>query len=432
MALGNVFVYDTDGNIGVENTSYPEKVCGMLFDISEQTDIWTSEPGKTLAAKLKGTVVEVNSLIDAKELGINSEVPFLQGIPLYHITHFFRVAGGTGRLFLAFRDCSTDWNALIDMQKAAGGSISQFGIWTEQCLWREGASGSETYLLNLVSDIQETARLMRSDYHSPAVMVLNANTAKIKGTTGDTGEVVLSKIPSCINESRDVAVYLSQARDPEVAAMQAALASCTPVGTMGAALGCLTKANVAENIGHIMNFELSDCFADIEMGFGNATVASGAVTDATPYDSLSITQLNKLDDLGYNFLYKQVGLEGQVFFSNDHTCSVGDYRSIARNRVINKARRSVRTALLPYVNAPIKLDPKTGQLSTAQITVFKNLVTDILSAMDTADEIAGPGTVDIPVNQNILKNDALQMSFTVIPMGCSTRITVTEGFVLHS
>ena len=41
MALGGVFMSDIDGNIGVEKTNVTERISGLLFDISGQTDFWT-------------------------------------------------------------------------------------------------------------------------------------------------------------------------------------------------------------------------------------------------------------------------------------------------------------------------------------------------------------------------------------------------------
>ena len=145
---------------------------------------------------------------------------------------------------------------------------------------------------------------------------------------------------------------------------------------------------------------------------------------------MSQIQLDTLEELGYVFLVKYSGLEGHVYFSGDTTCSNGDYRTISRNRVINKSRRSVRTALLPYVNSPIKVDPATGNLSAAQIAVFTNLITKILNAMVAAEEISGIGAVTIPANQNILQNDTLIIQYTMVPIGTAKAIKVTEGLVL--
>lgn len=442
MALGGVFMTDTDGNIGVERTNLTEKVCGLLFDISAQSNIWTTGVGATLAAKLKDTVVELNRLEDAEELGLtafsggaagdSATTDFLAGIPYYHINHFFKKNSNSGRLFIAFADCSSSWNALIDMQKAAHGVINQFGVWTEQSLWKQASDVAETYTIQIRDNLELVAETMANDYNAPAVILLNANTAKVATSSSDLATVTWSKIPSCISKARYVSILLGQDSNDEVAAMQTSLESCTPVGNIGAALGCLAASNVAVSIGWVQQHDLIDYFGDIELGFGDSTVVNKALTNPMRYDSLTSIQINQLDDLGYVFLCRYAGLEGHVYFSGDQTCSDGDYRTIGRNRVINKSRRSVRAALLPYVNSPIKVDPATGQLSAAQITVFSNLITDILTAMRDAEEISGIGAVTIPATQNILQNDRLILSYTMVPIGTAKEIRVTEGLVLSA
>lgn len=440
MALGGVYMIDTDGNIGQEIFNLTEKVCGLLFDISGQPDFWTKGPGATLAESLKDNIIELNSIDDAVAAGITAYTgemdedgvskDLLHGIPYYHINHFFTIAGGSGRLFVMFADCSQNWNAIIDMQKASFGIINQFGVWTEQNLWKKMDESASQYSISIVGDLQSVAESLANTYNAPASILLCANTAKVKTASGEDGTIVWSEIPTCAIDARYVTVLLGQGLDNEVSSMQIALESKTPVGTVGAALGCLSQASVAESIGWVQYFDLINYFPDIEFGFGNAEVTDSKLTNSTKYSSLSQIQLDNLEELGYVFLVKYAGLEGHVYFSGDSTCSDGDYRTISRNRVINKSRRSVRAALLPYVNSPIKVDPATGYLSTAQITVFTNLITDILNAMVAAEEISGIGAVTIPSNQNILKNDTLIIQYTMVPIGTAKTIKVTEGLVL--
>ena len=440
MALGGVYMTDTDGNIGKEVSTLTEKVCGLLFDISGQTDFWTKGPGATLSETLKDAVIELNSLEDAEAAGITAysgemgedgaSKDLLNGIPYYHINHFFTVAGGSGRLFVMFADCSKNWDALVDMQKAASGAINQFGVWTEKSLWKKMDPAANKYSISIVGDLQSVAENLANNYNAPASILLCANSAQVETADGLNSNVVWSEIPTCVIDARYVTVLLGQGMDVEVSKMQTSLTSRTPVGTVGAALGCLTQASVAESIGWVRNFDLVNYFPDIEFGFGDATVVESKLTNSTKYSSLSQYQLDSLEELGYVFLVKYSGLEGHVYFSGDSTCSNGDYRTIARNRAINKSRRTVRTALLPYVNSPIKVDPSTGQLSSAQITIFTNIITDILNAMVAAEEISGIGSVVVPANQNILKNDTLTIQYTAIPVGTAKAIKVTEGLVL--
>lgn len=442
MALGGVFMTDTDGNIGKQLSSLSEKVCGLVFDISAQTDIWTKGAGVSLAAALKDTVVELNSIEDAEKLGLaaytgeqdssGDSKDFLAGIPYYHIKQFFTGCNNSGRLFISFADCSSDWSAVVNVQKAAHGMINQFGVWTEQRLWKQTDAGAATYSIQIVNDLQSVAKELADSYNAPCVILLNANTSRVATSSGDSTKVVFSKIPTCITGARYVSVLLGQGLDTDVTKMQCSLESTTPVGNVGAALGEMTRCNVGESIGWVRNHDLVGYFPDIEFGFGDAEISDGALKNSTRYSSLSKAQLDTLDNLGYVFLVRYSGLEGHVYFSGDRTCSDGDYCTISRNRVINKSRRSVRTALLPYVNSPIKVNRTNGQLSAAQITVFTNLITDILNAMTDAEEISGLGKVTIPATQNILKNDKLIIQYTIVPLGCAKTIEVTEGLVLSA
>ncbi len=433
---------DTDGNIGTSKVNLSEKVCGLIFDISAQTGFWESEPGLAAAASLQGNIVEFNTLDDAVNAGIAeySEITpstaadyLLNGVAYYHIKRFFNLVGGSGRLFVYFADCSTNWNALVEMQNAARGQISQIGVWTEQNLWKQVSEEADSYALqSIVLDLNTVAAQLANEYHAPISVLLNANVAQVATATDALSTVALSKIPSVIGKSRYVSVLLGQDANTDVAAIQASLTSKTPVGTIGVALGSLVNSNVGESIGWVQQHNLAEYFFDIEFGFGDVSDNGGELASTTNYAALTRTQIDDLDDKGYVFLCRYAGYEGGVFFSGDQTCSDGDYRTISRNRVINKSRRVVRTALLPYVNAPIKVDPATGALSAAQIAIFTNLLTDVLNAMVTSEEISGIAYITVPADQNILKNDTLTLKYGLIPLGTSKVIDVSEGLALSA
>lgn len=433
MALGGVFMSDTDGNIGTSSTTSTEKVTGLLFDISKQENFFTAGAGLAAKDKLQGTVIEINSMDDLKDLGITpysgeSEKDLLFGIPYYHINHFFSIQGSTGRLFIMFADCGTDWSAIEQMQQAAHGMINQLGVWTDQSLWKQTDPEADTYSIDLVTGLQSMAASLAEE-NAPLSILLSANSAVVATADTPKKQVELAKIPSCIIGARYVTVLLGQGLDADVSAMQLANTNSTPVGTIGAALGCLALASVQESIAWVNKFNLVGYFPDIEMGFGDVTLASDKFTSTLKYSSLNKVQLDGLDDKGYVFLCKYAGLESGVYFSKDQTCSDGDYRTMARNRTIHKSRRAVRNALLPYTHSPLKVDPSTGYLSSAKITMFQNIVSDILTAMQTNEEISGY-SVTIDSNQNVLKNDTLVIKYSLVPVGTASRIEVVEGLAL--
>lgn len=434
MALGGVFMSDTDGNIGTSSTTSTEKVTGLLFDISKQAKFFEEGAGLAVKDKLQGNVIEINSMDDLKELGItaysgDTEKDLLFGIPYYHINHFFGIQGSTGRLFIMFADCGVDWNAIEQMQRAAHGMINQLGVWTEQSLWKQTDPEAETYSIDLVTDLQSKAASL-ADENAPLSILLCANSAVIATDEESVKKVELGKIPTCVINARFVSVLLGQGLDADVSAMQLANQNLIPIGNIGAALGCIASASVQESFAWVNKFNLIGYFPDIEMGFGDVTLNSESkLTSTLKYSSLNKIQLDDLDDKGYIFLCKYSGLESGVFFSKDQTCSNGDYRTVARNRTIHKSRRAVRNALLPYVNSPLKVDPSTGYLSSAKITMFQNIVSDILTTMQNNEEISG-FSVTIDKNQNVLKNDTLIIKYSLVPVGVASRIEVVEGLAL--
>lgn len=445
MALGNVFITDVDGNIPNQTGSSNEKITGLLFDIALQPTLFTQGYGKTNETKIKaGDVAYVTSLKSAiEDFGIiervtataeqESNVNFLHGIPAYHIREFFRLSGnvnGSGRLYVMFADCSASWEAIETMQRVAGGSISQLGIWTEQPLWKANGA-QQKYNLNLVKSVNEKATYLASQ-NQPLSIVLSANPSTTGGSTSEARQIDLQKIPSCICESSRTSCIFGQARNPQIGTMQMCNTNHTPVGFLGALMGALARANVQESIAWVKQFNLfADDFQQIELGFGDTNLdeAGESFLSLNSYESLSPVLLDDLDDLGYIFPIKYAGRENGIYISRDQTCSAGDFRTIARNRTINKSRRAVRAALLPYVNSPLMVNPATGMLAASKIASFKTLVGDILQKMQADQEISGY-SVTIDPNQNVLVNDTLKISYSLVPVGTATMIFVEEGLSL--
>lgn len=445
MALGNVFITDVDGNIPNQTGSSNEKITGLLFDIALQPTLFTQGYGKTNETKIKaGDVAYVTSLKSAiEDFGIiervtataeqESNVNFLHGIPAYHIREFFRLSGnvnGSGRLYVMLADCSASWEAIETMQRVAGGSISQLGIWTEQPLWKANGA-QQKYNLNLVKSVNEKATYLASQ-NQPLSIVLSANPSTTGGSTSEARQIDLQKIPSCICESSRTSCIFGQARNPQIATMQMRNTNHTPVGFLGAVMGALARANVQESIAWVKQFNLfADDFQQIELGFGDTNLdeAGESFLSLNSYESLSPVLLDDLDDLGYIFPIKYAGRENGIYISRDQTCSAGDFRTIARNRTINKSRRAVRAALLPYVNSPLMVNPATGMLAASKIASFKTLVGDIQQKMQADQEISGY-SVTIDPNQNVLVNDTLKISYSLVPVGTATMIFVEEGLSL--
>lgn len=445
MALGNVFIKDVDGNIPYDTGSGNERITGLLFDTSLQPELFTQGYGKTNEPRLKaGDVCYVTSFKSAvNDFGIIGRVTaaedeerninFLHGIPAYHIREFFRMSGGvnaTGKLYVMFADCSNNWDAVEVMQRAAGGMISQLGIWTEQPLWKANGS-ADKYNLNLVKGLNDVAEGLASQ-NQPLSIVLSANPSNTGADTTEGRRIDLNRIPTCICDASRISCIFGQACNDTISLMQLRNGNHTPVGFLGAVMGAIAKANVQESIAWVKQFNLfTDDFQEIELGFGdiNLDETEESFRSLNRYESLSPSLLDDLDDKGYMFPIKYAGRENGIYISKDRTCSDGDYRTIARNRTINKSRRAVRAALLPYVNSPLMVNPSTGYLAPSKISAFKTLIGDILAKMQADQEISGYA-VTIDSNQNVLVDDTLRISYVLVPVGVAVRIYVEEGLSL--
>ena len=315
------------------------------------------------------------------------------------------------------------------MQRAAGGMINQLGVGTEQPLWK--LNGEENlYNLNLVKGLNDKAEAMAAQ-NQPLSVVLCANPSNTGAFTTAGKQVNLNKIPSAICESSRVSVIFGQAANYNNSIIQKRNRNNTPIGFLGAVMGALAKARVQESMAWVKQFNLfADDFQDIELGFGDINLdADDEFESLNMYESLSPMLLDELDDKGYIFPIKYPGRENGIYISKDQTCSHGDFRTIARNRTINKSRRQVRAALLPYVNSPLMVNPATGFLAASKITAFKTLIGDILAKMQAAQEISGYA-VNIDPNQNVLVDDTLRISYVIVPVGVAVRIYVEEGLSL--
>lgn len=447
--LGGVFTTDTDGNITSNVYISTENVVGLIFDTSVVGGLERALGTDTVAAKTfaNGNVVEINTSKDMKEAGIDETV--LCGVVKYHLDSFFTLAGGIQRLFVSFMDSDTDteFEAVEKMQLASSGIIYQIGIWTGKAIASKNADG--TYAVdagNICAKLQAVAEVLGGkvgvtnyEGNAPLNLLLSAPVL-------NEAEIDIKQLPdlSGLNMPK-LTVLLGQAPTDAVHKIQYDVnhqvegkTAYAPVGCIGAALGCLAMAPANESIAHVDGFNLAAVTMEAELGFGNIVEKDGAETyelesSYTNIKTLGYTKRNNyLHKKGYVFLTNYDGLENSIFFSSDQTLSTGDYRTISRCRVMHKSRRVVRRALLPRVNSSVEVDVATGTISAAVVSDFQNLVIEALDANmvepgTTRPQISGR-SCNIDQNQDILNTDELKINYSLVPLGVTSVIHVTEGF----
>ena len=410
--LGGVFTTDIDSKKTSNVFLSTENVVGLIFDTSIVGGLDKALGTDTVAAKAfaNGNVVELNTSKDLKEAGIDESV--LAGVAKYHLDCFFSLAGGTQRIFVSFMnsDEDTEFESVEKMQLASGGIIYQIGVWTGKPIATK--NDDDTYSVeagNICAKLESVAEIL-SDMNFPKVTVL----------VGQAPTDTVHQIMYDVNHVDDTAE------------------SFAPVGCIGAAIGCLAVAPANESIAHVNGFNLAAVMQDAELGFGNIVKdadndAYGPESSFTNIKTIGYTKRNTyLHKKGYVFLTNYDGLENSIFFSSDQTLSTGDYRTIARCRVMHKSRRVVRRALLPRVNSNVEIDVTTGKLSASEIAEFQNIV---IQALDM--NMVEPGTSKpqisgrtciIDENQDVLNTDAIDIHYSLVPLGVTSVINVTEGF----
>lgn len=439
--LGGVFTTDTDGNIKSKAASFTENIGGLIFDtkvVSGLDKALTTEEAKKAFAG--GAVVELNTYKDIAALGLDDTVMY--GLPKHHLQNFFKYAGDGQRLFVSFMDSSTDsaFDAVEKLQLAASGLIDHIGVWTSEPFAKAGTDGSAYTVATdgIINKLQLQAEkiggkigVTNYEGNAPAVILLNAPV--ISGLTVD-----YKLLPDVsVLDAPKVAVLLGQPATDDVHAIQAQLGG-VPVGNIGAALAVLSLAPADMALHYVAQFNLSSIMTTAELGFGKVTVGTdkkslAADSALTNINTVSYADRQKyLHKNGYIFLRDHEGIENGVFFSSDSTCTMGDYRTIIRCRVMHKARRAVRAALLPYVGKSWEVDAATGELGASDVSLVKSAIT---TALDTQMKWPGGSTPQISGRKvvfdgtdDFLNNDEFHVGFSIVPKGVSDAIYCEEGY----
>jgi hypothetical protein len=195
------------------------------------------------------------------------------------------------------------------------------------------------------------------------------------------------------------------------------------VTTLGATLGALAYASVAEDIAWVQKFNMSD---------GNELDVP-AMANGQLVRDLSDGLLGNIQDKAYNFLRTFVGVPGS-YFNEDRTATTvqSDYAYASNVRTIQKAMRGVYSGLIPALNSPITLN-SDGTLSDVSVAYLTTLAEKNLFQMVRDSELSGsvdqPGfSVEINTAQNVLSTGKIVISVSLVPIGVARNIVVNIGF----
>ncbi|RMF45487.1 MAG: DUF2586 family protein [Deltaproteobacteria bacterium] len=309
----------------------------------------------------------------------------------YHIREFFRVAGAAD-LYVCFGiTFPDDLLVLTDKVRQVGGFIGS--VSEASSVWQAAADAAEPQ-------------------NKPFVAIVgydNATTPLVPSSATD------------LNTLSAPAVSVVAAGDG--GARGAALASSLGkpyIPAVGAVLGAVAKAKVHESIAWVERFNMSD----------GEELESIMLSDGTVNPTVS--NIQTLNDKRYLCFRKHAGIGG-TYLADSHSAviSTDDFAYIEANRTMQKAKRLVRAALLPQLNAPLTVDGDTGKLAAGTVRYFEGLTERALNTMTSNNELSAFG-VFINPDQDVLATSKLIIQVKLVPRGVARSIVVQIGFSVNT
>ena len=395
-------------NSNTPDTGYSATVSGNTVTIiaPRSQGIWINTKGK-LIITLNGTQ-QGSSHVTQFTGGIASQ----QAVWYYHISEFFRMQP-KGLLYVGFNPVpgTYTFTEITEMQKFAGGTIRQVGIYLD------GNSHPFTNT-NLVADlgaIQSEIVNNNDNMHRPLSALYSANMY----VPPPTGPMPLSSLMNLTAlSSNKVSVVISQ--DGAGFGNFLFLTTGYTIGNIGLLLGSVAFGAVSDDLMWVAKFNVSNGVECDTPAFGTGVLVS----------AVSQNQLAALDTYRYIFLLKYTGNSG-TFWNEGNTAisATSDYAYIEDNRTIDKACRGIYASLLPALGSPLDVNAD-GTLTNQTIAYFTSLSKVNLNQMVSNQELSA-FAVSINPAQNVLSTSTLTITVQLVPVGVARTITFNIGYSVN-
>jgi hypothetical protein len=324
----------------------------------------------------------VYSLAEAELLGVTAEAFAAEH---YQISEFFRIQP-SAKLWVSFNEVpvSYDFNEVVDLQYFANGEIKQVGVYANALTF----ASTQVQALNAKADLLDSEAM-------PLVVVYTANFSTLNKST---------LVDLSTTNSQYVAVSI--AKDSEAA-----------YNALGVVLGSISKNSVADSVAYVAENNL----------VGATELVNPALATGELIKTLSKTELQAIDSKGYIYAGKKRGVDG-TFLNGSRTATspTSDLAYIENVRVIQKAMRVVRAAVVGELGAKLRIE-KDGSLAHVVIEKFNGLVTNALESMKVVDEVS-EFKVSIDKKQNVLSTSVLKIGVAIVPFGIARQIVVPISF----
>lgn len=404
MGLSDVKIMKGNGGLGRRNPS-DDGVTGFITT------------GVAVSGKLAlGTTYKLNSIDDALALGVDAAYDSVNELLVYmHLAELFRI-NPDATVYLLVASMATTMADLVDPEKTLGPQLLRDADYRMVQLavgWNipdgfdeVNYEGFDEVVHNAVDKAQLLADYADS-IHAP-LSAIGIEGLKISGTPS-------AMIDLHSKGCNKVSVIIAQ--DKSITGLTGMRQYHAAIGSWA---GCQSLAKVHENIGWPEKFGLTDTKNKkwLQAGLSNGTALSAYTPE----------QLDLLDDKGLVFARTIAQLPG-VYLNDSYTCTTlsDDYCRSERNRVMDKAIKLIRKALLPKLNSPLAVDEETGYLQPYVVADFETLAQRSLDTMLLDGEISG-GSVRIDPQQNVLATDEIVVDAEVIPLGLAHGILLKVGF----
>jgi hypothetical protein len=376
--LSNIEFIKTSGGLNRRQAS-EDGVTGLLY--------YGVKPAAFGAANVK----QVFSLENAEALGVTStDLPVLH----YHVEEFYRLRKG-GELWIGIYGVPVGTHTFSEIETVVNESESRIkvlGIYTQKAFDVAQCAAIQTVVAALETQHKYISVLLAADISA----------------------VTLTSLPDLKTAaSRKVSVVIGQDEGGKGAALYTS--QTKSITCLGATLATVANAFVHESIAWVGKFNVSGAELDI-IGFAEGSAYRGKTT----------AEIEALDNKGYIFLQKHIGISG-TYFNGSWTASNGDYDSIEKNRAVDKAIRLTRAALLPFLSSPLYVDPSSGKLSEDTIQALQAEANRPIESMAINGELSGARAFIDP-DQDVLGTDLVEVATELVPVGVARVFRVKIGF----
>lgn len=156
----------------------------------------------------------------------------------------------------------------------------------------------------------------------------------------------------------------------------------------------------------------------------NSAYLGTTVLEEVPYDEPIIS--------GKGFItWKTYPHKTGYFWSGDHTATADtdDYNVLCRGRIIDKAHILAYKTFVDIVDDEVPVDPASGKMEAGYCRALEQSIENQINNTMTANREISSITAFVNPEQNVLSTGIVAVSLGIVPVGYSSVIEVTLGFV---